>query len=94
MSHFSLPSVLPVTDDMESINHLVIAAQAGDVDAYGQLVHATQTMAHGVAVGVLRDPAVAQGCRPAGLPESLSSALRFARAGGFPGWLRTGLYCP
>jgi len=40
---------------MESINHLVIAAQAGDVDAYGQLVHATQTMAHGVAVGVLRD---------------------------------------
>jgi hypothetical protein len=39
---------------MESINHLVVAAQAGDVQAYGQLVQATQTMAYGIAVGVLR----------------------------------------
>ena len=28
---------------MESINHLVVAAQAGAVQAYGQLVQATQT---------------------------------------------------
>ena len=40
---------------MESINHLVGAAQAGDVEAYGQLVQATQTMAYAIAVGVLRD---------------------------------------
>ena len=40
---------------MESFNDLVVAAQAGDMDAYGRLVQATQTMAYAVAVGVLRD---------------------------------------
>ena len=45
---------------MESLNDLVVAAQAGDMDAYGRLVQATQTMAYAVAVGVLRDPVVAQ----------------------------------
>jgi hypothetical protein len=39
---------------MESLSDLVVAAQAGDVDAYGRLVQATQTMACAVAVGVLR----------------------------------------
>ena len=36
---------------MESLNDLVVAAQAGDMDAYGRLVQATQTMAYAVAVG-------------------------------------------
>ena len=41
---------------MESLNDLVVAAQAGDMDAYGRLVQATQTMAYAVAVGVLVIP--------------------------------------
>ena len=45
---------------MESLSDLVVAAQAGDMDAYGRLVHATQTMACAVAVGVLRDSSMAQ----------------------------------
>ncbi len=35
-------------------------ARAGDLDAYGDLVGATQAMAYGVARGVLRDAALAE----------------------------------
>jgi RNA polymerase sigma-70 factor, ECF subfamily len=45
---------------MELINHLVIRAQAGDLEAFGRLVQATQAMAYGVARGVLRDSEMAQ----------------------------------
>ena len=45
---------------MSALADLVVAAQAGNVEAYGRLVHATQTMAYAVAVSVLRDRATAQ----------------------------------
>lgn len=45
---------------MEPLNTLVARAKAGDLDAFGQIVAATQTMAFAVAVGVLRDAARAQ----------------------------------
>jgi RNA polymerase sigma factor (sigma-70 family) len=45
---------------MEPLNDLVTRARAGDLDAYGRLVQATQPMAFAVAVGVVRDPALAQ----------------------------------
>ena len=61
---------------MESLNDLVVAAQAGDMDAYGRLVQATQTMAYAVAVGVLRDPVVGAGCGAAGLSASVPPARR------------------
>ena len=41
-------------------NDLVRRAQAGDYEAYGRVVEATQRMTYGVAVGVVRDPALAQ----------------------------------
>ena len=45
---------------MNTLADLVVAAQAGNVEAYGRLVHATQTMAYAVAVSVLRNRATAQ----------------------------------
>ena len=45
---------------MESINPLVARAQDGDLDAFGRLVEATQTMAFAAAVSVLRDAGLAQ----------------------------------
>ena len=45
---------------MDSLNDLVRRAQATDVEAYGRLVQATQTMAYAVAIGVVREPALAQ----------------------------------
>ena len=44
----------------ETVNDLVIRARAGDLDGYGRLVQATQTMAFAVAVGVVRDPGLAE----------------------------------
>jgi RNA polymerase sigma-70 factor (ECF subfamily) len=45
---------------MDSLNDLVRRAQASDVEAYGRLVQATQTMAYAVAIGVVREPGLAQ----------------------------------
>ena len=45
---------------METLNQLVGRARDGDLDAFGGVVRATQTMACAVAVSVLRDPAAAQ----------------------------------
>ena len=45
---------------MNALADLVAAAQAGNVEAYGRLVQATQTMAYAVALSVLRDSTAAQ----------------------------------
>ena len=45
---------------MEPLTGLVIRAQAGDLDAYSQLVASTQRMAYAVAVSVLRDSGLAE----------------------------------
>jgi len=73
---------------MESLTDTVAAARTGHVDAYGELVRLTQTMAYAVALRVLRDRASAQ--------DAVQQAyLRaFRRLGdlqdplAFPSWLR------
>ena len=82
MSHFScrVLSFVVTDEDMESLTDLVVAAQAGDVEAYGHLVQATQTMAYGVAVGVLRDSDCCAGCRPAGLSAGRSAGCPICRS--------------
>jgi RNA polymerase sigma factor (sigma-70 family) len=73
---------------MESINHLVVAAQAGDVQAYGQLVQATQTMAYGIAMGVLRDRTVAQDAVQHAYLRAFRRLADLQEPAAFPGWLR------
>ena len=45
---------------MQSLNRLVERARNGDVDAFAEVVRATQQMAFALACGVLRDSALAQ----------------------------------
>jgi RNA polymerase sigma-70 factor, ECF subfamily len=45
---------------VEGLNSLVARARDGDLDAFGGLVRATQTMAFAIAVNVLRDRSLAQ----------------------------------
>jgi RNA polymerase sigma factor (sigma-70 family) len=45
---------------MDLLNALVVRAKTGDLEAFGRIVAATETMAFAVAVGVLRDAALAQ----------------------------------
>jgi RNA polymerase sigma factor (sigma-70 family) len=73
---------------MESLNDLVVAAQAGDMEAYGRLVQATQTMAYAVAVGVLRDPAVAQDAVQQAYLRAFRRLGDLHEPSAFPGWLR------
>ena len=82
----SSPALEPV-NIMESLSRLVVAAQAGNVEAYGVLVQSTQTMAHAVAVGrcVIR---CGTGCGPASLPAGVPPAFGSAGAGGVSWWLR------
>jgi len=45
---------------VELLTTLVVRAKGGDLEAFGRVVAATQTMSFAVAAGVLRDPALAQ----------------------------------
>jgi hypothetical protein len=63
----------------EPLSALVVRAQAGDVDAFGGLVSATQAMAHAVAFSVLRDTSLAQDAAQ----EAYLRAFRRSRRGRF-----------
>ncbi len=49
-----------MTVGMEQLSDLVARARSGDLDAFGRLVQATQVMIYAVALGILRDPDLAQ----------------------------------
>jgi len=73
---------------MDPLGALVRRAQAGDLDAFGQLVRATQAMARGVAVSVLRDSELAKDA----VQDAYLRAFRRIRdledPALFSGWLR------
>jgi RNA polymerase sigma-70 factor (ECF subfamily) len=73
---------------MESLSDLVVRAQAGDVEAYGQLVQATQTMAYAVARGVLRDSTVAQDATQQAYLRAFRRLGDLQEPTAFAGWLR------
>ena len=58
------------------------------MDAYGRLVQATQTMAYAVAVGVLRDPVVAQDAVQQAYLRAFRRLGDLHEPSAFPGWLR------
>jgi RNA polymerase sigma-70 factor (ECF subfamily) len=73
---------------MESLKPLVVAAQAGDIEAYGRLVEATQRMACAVALGVLRDGTVAQDAVQQAYLRAFRRLSDLEEPAAFPGWLR------
>jgi RNA polymerase sigma factor (sigma-70 family) len=73
---------------MQSLSDLVVRAQAGDVEAYGQLVQATQTMAYAVARGVLRDSTTAQDATQQAYLRAFKRLADLHEPTAFPGWLR------
>lgn len=74
--------------DMESLSRLVEAAQAGNVETYGVLVESTQKMAFAVAVGVLRDPMVAQDAVQQAYLRAFRRLSDLQDPAAFPGWFR------
>ena len=67
---------------------LVTRAQAGDLEAYGHLVAATQTMTHGVAFGVLRDVGLAQDATQEAYLRAFRRLGDLKDPAAFTGWLR------
>jgi RNA polymerase sigma factor (sigma-70 family) len=70
------------------LRQLVLDAQGGDLGAYGQLVDATQAMAYGVAVGTLRDPALAQDATQEAYLRGFRRLAELQDPATFSGWLR------
>ena len=70
------------------LNDLVRRAQSGDVNAFGELVRATQTMAHAVAFSVLRDSATAQDAVQQSYLRAFRRLEDLQEPAAFPGWLR------
>jgi RNA polymerase sigma factor (sigma-70 family) len=74
--------------NVELQTDLIVRAQSGDLEAFGQLVSATQTMAYAVARGVLRDSGLAEDA----VQEAYLRAFRRLRdleePAAFAGWLR------
>jgi RNA polymerase sigma-70 factor (ECF subfamily) len=73
---------------MDVIADLVTRAQAGDLDAYGQLVERTQTMAYAVARSVLRDPALAEDAAQEAFLRAFKHLRDLDERAAFPAWLR------
>jgi RNA polymerase sigma-70 factor (ECF subfamily) len=73
---------------MNALADLVVAAQAGNVEAYGRLVHATQTMAYAVAVSVLKDAAAAQDAVQQAYLRAFRRLGDLQDPATFAGWLR------
>jgi RNA polymerase sigma factor (sigma-70 family) len=73
---------------MIPLSDLVRRAQQGDVRAYGEVVRATQAMALGAAVGVLRDRGLAQDAVQQAYLRAFRRLRDLQDPAAFPGWLR------
>ncbi len=73
---------------MELLRALVVRAQAGDLEAFGQLVQATQTMVYAAALSVLRDSTIAQDVAQQAYLRAFRRLGDLQDPGAFTGWLR------
>jgi RNA polymerase sigma-70 factor (ECF subfamily) len=73
---------------VEHSNDLIRRARDGDLDAYAELVRATQRMAYAVARGVLRDPAMAEDAAQEAYLRAFRQLADLQEPGAFAGWFR------
>jgi RNA polymerase sigma factor (sigma-70 family) len=73
---------------MDDVEGLVRRAQAGDVDAFGHLVRATQRMAYAVARSILRDRMASEDALQQAYLQAFRRLADLHDPATFPGWLR------
>ena len=73
---------------MEQLNDLVTRAKAGDLEAFGRLVQATHVMSYAVAVGILRDPDMAQDAIQEAFLRAFRRLADLEEPAAFISWLR------
>ena len=74
--------------NMELLKDLVVRARAGDLDAFGHLVQATQTMVYAVSFSVLRDSVVAEDAAQQAYLRAFRRLGDLQDPAAFEGWLR------
>lgn len=74
--------------DMDPLSDLVLRARSGDVDAFGQLVQATQAMVYAVARSILHDAALAQDAAQQTYLRAFRRLRDLEAPAAFSGWLR------
>ncbi len=73
---------------MQPLDDLIVRAQAGDLEAFGRLVRATQSMAYAVARGVLRDSSLAEDAAQEAYLRVFRRFRDLEDRAAFAGWLR------
>jgi RNA polymerase sigma-70 factor (ECF subfamily) len=73
---------------VEPLNDLVVRAQAGDLEAFGRLVRATQTMVHAVAGEVLRHSTMAEDAAQEAYLRAFRRLRDLEEPAAFLSWLR------
>lgn len=73
---------------MKEIESLVRAAQAGDLDAFANIVREFQDMGYGCAYAVLGDFHLAEDVTQEAFIEAYRNLPKLRRAAAFPGWFR------
>jgi RNA polymerase sigma-70 factor, ECF subfamily len=73
---------------MEPLNDLISRARHGDLDAFGQIVRQTQSMAYAAAKGVLRDASLAQDAAQEAYVRAFRRLDDLNDPAGFFSWLR------
>jgi RNA polymerase sigma-70 factor, ECF subfamily len=73
---------------VEPLDDLIVRAQKGDLEAFGGLVRATQSMAYAVARGVLRDSSLAEDAAQEAYVRAFRRLADLDDRAAFAGWLR------
>jgi RNA polymerase sigma factor (sigma-70 family) len=73
---------------MDRMSQWVTRARSGDLDAFGEVVRATQMMAYAVALGVLRDVGLAQDATQDAYFRAFRRLAELREPDGFVTWLR------
>jgi RNA polymerase sigma factor (sigma-70 family) len=73
---------------VEDVRSLVIRAQTGDLDAYGEVVRRFQDMAYGYAYAALHDSHLAEDAAQEAFVEAYRSFGQLREPAAFAGWLR------
>jgi RNA polymerase sigma factor (sigma-70 family) len=73
---------------MDTLTPLVIAAQRGDLDAFGQVVERFQRMAYAVAYTMLGDAHLAEDVAQEAFIEAYIELPKLREPAAFPGWFR------
>ncbi len=74
--------------EMEAISSMVLAAQGGDLDAFGSIVERFQAMAYASAYALVDDAQLAEDVAQESFIEAYLNLPKLREPAAFPGWFR------